>query len=134
MGKVFVACWSFEDADASGLSTPADRSKDTPPLDWELVRRMKSARLFLLTKGDVLVMPAGTYHYVYTIERKIVVAGDFLDGSCWTRWQAVQARDRQSDKSSCHKMQDLETLKAKRQNGERSASRASCVSRTSSVG
>ena len=44
---------------------------------------MDSARLFTLRQGDVLVMPAGTYHYVYTVRRKLVVAGDFCNASGW---------------------------------------------------
>ena len=29
------------------------------------------------------VMPAGTFHYVYTVRRKLVVAGDFCNASGW---------------------------------------------------
>ena len=44
----------------------------------------------MLRQGDVLVLPAGTYHYVYTITRKLVVAGDFLNASDWqTRVNSV---------------------------------------------
>ena len=80
---------------------------------------MPSARLFVLRQGDgapsvgaradtvaaaaltparrrrlvaVLVMPAGTYHYVYTITRKLVLAGDFLNASGWrTRIASIEA-------------------------------------------
>jgi len=92
LGKVLVACWSQADGARHGLDDNLPDSERS--LDWERFRRMESARLFLLTKGDVLVMPAGTYHYVYTVQRKIVVAGDFLDGSCWERRLAVVARDK----------------------------------------
>ena len=39
---------------------------------------MPSGRVFLLRKGDVLVMPSGTYHYVYTVRTKVAIAGDFI--------------------------------------------------------
>lgn len=69
-GKVFVACWSQADGDKYQLTDDDDETrgydaeKATWLVDWEKVRRMPSARLFLMEPGDVLVMPAGTYHYV----------------------------------------------------------------------
>ena len=77
-GKVLVACWSFADARRHG----ADRGPNED-IDWAKLHKMDSARLFTLRQGDVLVMPAGTYHYVYTVRRKLVVAGDFCNASGW---------------------------------------------------
>ena len=84
-GKVLVACWSFADARRHG----ADRFNEG--IDWAKLHKMDSARLFTLRQGDVLVMPAGTYHYVYTVRRKLVVAGDFCNASGWrTRADSVE--------------------------------------------
>ena len=82
-GKVFVATCSLNDAKAHGLE------EFDMPMKWSLLRQCGSARLFVMRKGDVLLMPAGTYHYVYTIKRKLVVAGDILNASGWrTRVQS----------------------------------------------
>ena len=78
-GKVLVACWSFADARMHG----ADRPDPAEGVDWGKLVKMASARLFTLRQGDVLVMPAGTFHYVYTVRRKLVVAGDFCNASGW---------------------------------------------------
>ena len=78
-GKVLVACWSFADARRHG----ADRPDPAEGVDWGKLVGMASARLFTLRQGDVLVMPAGTFHYVYTVRRKLVVAGDFCNASGW---------------------------------------------------
>ena len=77
-GKVLVACWSQEDGEIHGRNeTEQQRGRDADvcdkhrklveadgydTVDWERFRRMPSARLFVLEKGEVLVMPAGTYH------------------------------------------------------------------------
>lgn len=125
-GKVVVACWSQADGIAYGLES---EEMDEAVLNWHRFRRMPSARLFVLTKGDVLVMPAGTYHYVYTAERKIVVAGDFLNGSCWERRHAVRARDAATGvgKSARDQLLGLEEIRARREKRDalRCASRAS---------
>ena len=76
-GKVLVACWSFADARRH------DAYRFNEGIDWAKLHKMDSARLFTLRQGDVLVMPAGTYHYVYTVRRKLVVAGDFCNASGW---------------------------------------------------
>jgi hypothetical protein len=57
-GKVVVACWSQADGIAYGLES---EEMDEAVLNWHRFRRMPSARLFVLTKGDVLVMPAGAH-------------------------------------------------------------------------
>ena len=54
---------------------------------------MPSGRVFLLRKGDVLVMPSGTYHYVYTVRTKVAIAGDFISPIGWERRVASVARD-----------------------------------------
>ena len=92
-GQVLVACWSMDYGKRFELDDPHRH-----PLDWDKIRKMPSARLFLLSaegttasgtdlcsQGDVLVMPSGTFHYIYTVKPKIVIAGDFLDGSCKER-------------------------------------------------
>jgi hypothetical protein len=147
-GKVLVACWSMADGEAYGnwrtmhdksdghngwhwdkegrRSWPVEAEEDveSPPPDWQIFRRMPSARLFVLSKGDVLVMPCSTYHYVYTVERKIVVAGDFLDGSCWERRKYSVARDKEA--RSDEKTTNLEMIRRQREMSEqRCASRAS---------
>ena len=82
---MLVAAWSFEDAKAHGLTQEYDEyGSPTRQVDWDKLRAMPSARLFVLRQGDVLLMPAGTYHYVYTIRRKLVLAGDFANASGWT--------------------------------------------------
>ena len=133
-GKVLVACWSMADGEAYGTwrtmhdksdghngrhwdkegrrSWPVDDGVESPPPDWRIFRRMPSARLFVLTKGDVLVMPCSTYHYVYTVERKIVVAGDFLDGSCWERRKYSLERDKEV--GSDEKTTDLDMIRRRR--------------------
>lgn len=84
VGIVLVATWSFDDAVKHSM---ADFSE---PVDWDVLHAMPSARLFIVRQGDVLVMPAGTYHYVYTVKRKLVVAADFLNASGWrTRVDSV---------------------------------------------
>ena len=69
-GQVLVACWSQADGIESGWSARLQSQREIegedPPPDWELFRRMPSARLFLMSKGDALVMPCGTYHCVCT--------------------------------------------------------------------
>ena len=39
-------------------------------------------------------MPAGTYHYVYTVETKLVIAGDYVCALGWERRVASVERDR----------------------------------------
>jgi hypothetical protein len=149
VGKVLVACWSMSDGEAfdlhdqpredlSGREFYWREESGVPhsliPPDWAKFRRMPSARLFLLTEGDVLTMPCGTFHYVYTVQRKIVVAGDFCDDSCFERRRANVERDTvcgigvtQQDKTTG----DLErVLLARRGEIQRCASRASCSSST----
>ena len=78
---VLVATWSQADGDAHGLTDAVEIEKlqDTCDLvDWERLSQMPSGRIFLLRKGDVLVMPSGTYHYVYTVRTKVAIAGDFI--------------------------------------------------------
>lgn len=41
----------------------------------------------------MLVLPAGTYHYVHTVNRKLVVAGDFLNAAGWRTRVASVAFD-----------------------------------------
>ena len=53
------------------------------PVDWRKLHAMPSGRLFWLMPGDVLVIPAGTYHYVYTVLKKLVVASDFCNAAGW---------------------------------------------------
>ena len=126
LGKVLVACWSQSDGETYGLHDGLQYG--TPP-DWATFRRMPSARLFLLEAGDVLTMPAGTYHYVYTLQRKIVVAADFLDGSCWQRRLDAVNRDKEIDVGTgAHDRTtgNLEKLrKAYEEREQRCASRAS---------
>jgi hypothetical protein len=80
-GMVLAATWSQADGDAHGLTDAVEieKLKDTCDLvDWERLSQMPSGRVFLLRKGDdVLVMPSGTYHYVYTVRTKVAIAGDF---------------------------------------------------------
>uniref|UniRef100_A0A7S2FYQ3 JmjC domain-containing protein n=1 Tax=Haptolina brevifila TaxID=156173 RepID=A0A7S2FYQ3_9EUKA len=143
-----MACWSMADGEAFGnwrtmhdksdghngrhwdkdgkRSWPvkAEEDVESPAPDWQIFRRMPSARLFVLSKGDVLVIPCSTYHYVYTVERKIVVAGDFLDGSCWERRKYSVERDKEV--RSDEKTTDLDMIRRRRQGSEqRCASRAS---------
>ena len=81
-GKVLVATWSLAEAEEYEMRSH---------VDWRVLRRMDSARLFFIRQGDVLVLPAGTYHYVYTVTRKIVLAGDFINASGWrTRVVSVE--------------------------------------------
>ena len=47
--------------------------------------KMPSARLFYMRPKSVLVLPTGTFHYVYTAQKKLAVAGDFLNASAWDR-------------------------------------------------
>ena len=99
VGKALVACWSMADGIAAGLCEDDSGGDANQQLDgkWEMRwapwAEMASARLFLLERGDVLLMPAGTYHYVYTIEAKLVLAGDFLNGAGWATRAASVARD-----------------------------------------
>lgn len=86
--QVFVACWSWEDGEATGLTTAQESDIGRPP-EWDLVRRMPSARLFLLSGGDVLVMPSGTFHYVYTIQVQVHAARAELWP--WTRMRLIPA-------------------------------------------
>ena len=92
-GKVLVACWSQADGAKFGLQDARDRSK--VEMDWRTLQRMPSARLFLLRPSDTLLLPSGTYHYVYTVETKLVVAGDFLSAVGWRRRDASVVRDRE---------------------------------------
>ena len=58
---------------------------------WERFKKMDSARLFLMRGGDAFFMPAGTFHYVYTVHTKLVVAGDYLTAFGWrTRVQSME--------------------------------------------
>ena len=60
-------------------------------MKWERFKQMDSARLFLMRGGDALFMPAGTFHYVYTVHTKLVVAGDYLTAVGWrTRVQSME--------------------------------------------
>ena len=42
-------------------------------VDWNKLHQMPTARILFLRPGDVLILPAGTYHYVYTSKQKLVV-------------------------------------------------------------
>lgn len=57
--------------------------KEYLPMDWVKFKQMPSARLFLMRGGDALFMPAGTFHYVYTVRTKLVVAGDYMTACGW---------------------------------------------------
>ena len=48
-------------------------------------------------------------------QRKIVVAGDFLNGSCWERRLAVQARDRLLGTKTFEQTTNLEALRTRRE-------------------
>mmetsp|Transcript_20273 Transcript_20273/g.42830 ORF Transcript_20273/g.42830 Transcript_20273/m.42830 type:complete len:876 (-) Transcript_20273:488-3115(-) len=91
-GKVLVACWSHADALRHGVSEP-EVDEPTLDVDWQTVVTMKSARLFLLKPGQTLLMPAGTVHYVYTVEEKAVIAGDVLTICGWERRRQSCWRD-----------------------------------------
>ena len=85
---------------------------------------MCAARRLLLTLPLApAVCPAQTD--VYTVERKIVVAGDFLNGTCWERRLACQARDKII--ASNENNTDLEAIRVRweRRTSSRTASRAS---------
>ena len=88
-GEVLVACWSQEDGDTQNLH---DEIKDQE-MDWSKFKAMPSARLFQMRAGDGLFIPAGSYHYVYTIKTKIVIAGDFINSLGWERRGASVKRD-----------------------------------------
>ena len=64
-------------------------------MDWEQLSHMGSSRLFLLRKGDAAFIPAGTYHYVFTVRTKIAIAVDFMSAVGWKRRIASVERDRQ---------------------------------------
>ena len=142
-GKVLVATWSLDDALAHGTAEFCNHTQhDTEyeaakAMDWVKLREMPSGRLFWLSQGDVLVLPAGkaaraprmvtgpttphraagvcrvphmvtcavphmvagTFHYVYTVLKKLVVAGDFCNASGWRarvrsaeEWREKQGR------------------------------------------
>ena len=83
-----------------------------------------------------LVPPSPLCADVYTVQRKIVVAGDFLDGSCWERRLAALEQDKREkqddEKKQADARRDLETIRMRWQ--QRCASRASqCSSRASSA-
>ena len=87
-GKVLVATWSLKDALQYGTEEFCYHSQHTEyepakAMDWDKLHEMPSGRLFWLRPGDVLVLPAGTFHYVYTVLKKLVVAGDFCNASGW---------------------------------------------------
>ena len=88
-GEVLVACWSQEDGDTHNLH---DEIKDQE-MDWSKFKAMQSAKLFQMRPGDGLFIPAGSYHYVYTIKTKIVIAGDFINSLGWERRVASVKRD-----------------------------------------
>lgn len=127
VGRVFVACWSMADGDEHGLREQKDGNEE---LDWEKVRLMPSARLFFLQPGDVLVMPCGTYHYVYTVQKKIVVAGDFLNDSCWPRREKSEAFDHELGSAGGMSLAEIRKnyYAAAQRAPARSASRASHTS------
>ena len=66
-------------------------------VEWGRLRAMPSARLFVMRKGDAVFLPAGTYHYVYTIKTKVAVAVDYLSAARWAAREASVARDRRID-------------------------------------
>ena len=87
-GKVLVATWSLKDALQYGTEEFCHHSQHpeyepAKAMDWDKLHEMPSGRLFWLRPGDVLVLPAGTFHYVYTVLKKLVVAGDFCNASGW---------------------------------------------------
>ena len=137
VGQVLVACWSQDDGEAYGLHDNmldyASDERANVPLDWACFRCMPSARLFLLEQGEVLVMPCGTYHYVYTSQRKIVVASDFLNDAGWERRRQCLERDCKISvgNKSFDKTTDLDGIKKRwvqreerHANGEPDTSRA----------
>ena len=76
------------------------------------------------------VSPSPPCADVYTVQRKIVVAGDFLDGSCWERRLAALEQDKREKQAENN--EDLESIRMRWQ--QRCASRASqCSSRASSA-
>jgi hypothetical protein len=88
-GKALIACWSLADGLEHGLHDDTQGTK----VDWDKFRRMGSARLFMTNPGDLLFLPSGTFHYVYTIRTKLVVAGDFFNAVGWKRRVASVERD-----------------------------------------
>ena len=85
------------------------------PVDWQKLHAMPSGRLFGLSPGDVLVLPAGTFHYVYTVRKKLVVAGDFCSAWGWrarvasaAEWRENSTREN-STKRDTHSV-DLEQI------------------------
>lgn len=108
-GLVLTACWSqslepcalgadgrLEDRKIDGEGCD-DGGGRVSVMDWKAFKSLPSARLFLVRKGDVVFLPAGTFHYVYTVETKVAVAVDFMNGLGWQRREAAVARDRRID-------------------------------------
>ena len=88
-GQVFVACWSQADGSEFGLT---DEVRDAE-MDWSKLKQMDSARIYLMRAGDVLLIPSGSYHYVYTVKTKLVIAGDYVCALGWRRRDASVRRD-----------------------------------------
>ena len=121
MGLSCVAAWSQADGDQFRLTdggtgplawnASARSWQPQPwPVDWEKLARMPSGRLFLLRKGDVIVMPSGTYHYVYTVRTKVAIAGDFISAIGWRQRVASVERDREMGLVNVSEMVELASL------------------------
>lgn len=85
-GPMHVFCWSLADGlkyDMHDGERENLEALEQCERDFEVnkFRRMPSARLYTLNLGEVIIMPAGTFHYVYTEGSRVVIAGDYLDDS-----------------------------------------------------
>ena len=56
-----------------GHSSESPEALNARLVDWAKLHRMPTGRILFLRPGDVLILPAGTYHYVYTSKQKLVV-------------------------------------------------------------
>jgi len=110
-GEAFVACWSLHDGLKydlhEGTWRPngekhgkwSDFVEDT--IDWRKCMQMPSFRCCLVVRDEVLLMPAGTFHYIFTTKTKAVIAGDYCSGARWhTRIQSREQDDRTEKEDS----------------------------------
>jgi hypothetical protein len=63
-GAALVACWSLSDAIKYNKLADTEDNYVMSIFFWLTFYRMPSARFFHLTGGQVLILPAGTFHYI----------------------------------------------------------------------
>ena len=61
-------------------------------IEWRRCKSMPSFRCGLISRGELLLLPAGTFHYIYTARTKAVLAVRPCGSGAVEQWSSATVR------------------------------------------